>query len=68
MERTSHTLGAFTSLAIPYRVRVAMYWSELAAEMVKIKIQLRSSVLFCRNIRKITHALMMDGRTLIPAD
>lgn len=33
-------LGALPSLAIPYRVRVAMYWSELAAEMVKIRIQL----------------------------
>lgn len=29
--------GALPSLAIPYRVRVAMYWSELAAERVKIK-------------------------------
>lgn len=31
--------GALPSLAIPYNVRVAMYWSELAAENVKRRIQ-----------------------------
>lgn len=40
IRRKQRTLGAFPSLAIPYRVRVAMYWSELAAEMVKMRIQL----------------------------
>jgi hypothetical protein len=45
-------LGACPSRAIPYKVREAMYWSELAAEKVKIKM----------------HALIKEGRPLIPAE
>jgi hypothetical protein len=45
-------MGACPSRAIPYKVREAMYWSELAAEKVKIKM----------------HALITEGRPLIPAE
>lgn len=60
-------LGALPSLAIPYSVRVAMYWSEFAAESVKTSRlggEHRQSDVSSRNT---DHALMMLGRTLIPA-
>lgn len=59
-------LGAFPSLAIPYSVRVAMYWSELAAEIVKIRIQLVTSIPFEKGVaskrQRRGHSRVDDGR------
>jgi hypothetical protein len=58
--------GALPSLAIPYKVRVAMYWSELAAERVnKRRLKVSGAA---KGKNQTYQALMMDGKTSIPAD